>query len=713
MKNYNNDAILAKIKDIAEELQREGKTFLRSDIAYKLRGYGVEYDSSCVDSLIFQAYQKFSNNKSIASAFITNDGRNTIVNDYKLAHSLSLGCYEDAIKVFESDTQKTSSALDSLNQHIERDITFNKSTSSLVDTLVGTKGAKDIRATASDIFTQYSELVDAYHNAEDNVRNIIHDFTELRSNIEKIYHENADKLIDVFGDSIKAVSPDLFDFNRIEWLDVDQMLKYVELDYNKLTDKCSVLIGEISDSFQKSMQNSISLYKANVSSNKSVGLAIAGLGMINHYLNTTEKTNRLKTEFTIFQTSLKHDTTKIKADMQRLFVIFKTINDIIIPKAEVFLRNCSQFIESDLQEITTSLYNTPELKSLEEDRQAITERIVESNRRINDHYHNIDIYSSLVQDIISILESKHSEYLSAKDRKPRKPFFLVNILTFGNANKNYYRHFSEWNALCAPLVREYENYQVELKLNKDELESHKASLSIAQSEHKKMEENRQQLCSLIKSKTKANDELKKQMIQHLRSIVGMLRLGREIMETKLDERHLHTVSIPDYRDKIQLPEDVNQNIDKFTETIMKNIHVSENRSDKLISTIPELTTDNLPQKNSNEDIAAVQDASETTIQNCVSFFNSALKLQLIQQNNKLASEEYEKMYNKLTLDFKQTIMGIDNKAALFREIMKKINLSDNLEQKKKAFLLLREMTGDTISEQEFDNFLTNQQQILL
>lgn len=303
MKNYNNDAILAKIKDIAEELQREGKTFLRSDIAYKLRGYGVEYDSSCVDSLIFQAYQKFSNNKSIASAFITNDGRNTIVNDYKLAHSLSLGCYEDAIKVFESDTQKTSSALDSLNQHIERDITFNKSTSSLVDTLVGTKGAKDIRATASDIFTQYSELVDAYHNAEDNVRNIIHDFTELRSNIEKIYHENADKLIDVFGDSIKAVSPDLFDFNRIEWLDVDQMLKYVELDYNKLTDKCSVLIGEISDSFQKSMQNSISLYKANVSSNKSVGLAIAGLGMINHYLNTTEKTNRLKTEFTIFQTS--------------------------------------------------------------------------------------------------------------------------------------------------------------------------------------------------------------------------------------------------------------------------------------------------------------------------------------------------------------------------------------------------------------------------
>ena len=25
----------------------------------------------------------------------------------------------------------------------------------------------------------------------------------------------------------------LFDFKRIEWLDVDEMLKYVELEYNK------------------------------------------------------------------------------------------------------------------------------------------------------------------------------------------------------------------------------------------------------------------------------------------------------------------------------------------------------------------------------------------------------------------------------------------------------------------------------------------------
>lgn len=33
---------------------------------------------------------------------------------------------------------------------------------------------------------------------------------------------------------------------------MDEMLKYVELEYNKLTEKCAALIGEISVSFRTS-----------------------------------------------------------------------------------------------------------------------------------------------------------------------------------------------------------------------------------------------------------------------------------------------------------------------------------------------------------------------------------------------------------------------------------------------------------------------------
>ena len=126
------------------------------------------------------------------------------------------------------------------------------------------------------------------------------------------------------------VSPDLFDFKRIEWLDVDEMLKYVELEYNKLSENCAALMGEISDSFRASLQNSLQAYKSVSNGNKSLGLAMAGLAMLDHYMDASERTNRLKSDLSVFQTSVKHDATRIKADMGRLMVICKTLNDVVI-----------------------------------------------------------------------------------------------------------------------------------------------------------------------------------------------------------------------------------------------------------------------------------------------------------------------------------------------------------------------------------------------
>ena len=95
------------------------------------------------------------------------------------------------------------------------------------------------------------------------------------------------------------VSPDLFDFKRIEWLDVDEMLKYVELEYNKLTEKCTALIGEISDSFRTSLQGSLQAYKSLSNGNKSLGLAMAGLTMLEHYMGASERANRLKSDLSV------------------------------------------------------------------------------------------------------------------------------------------------------------------------------------------------------------------------------------------------------------------------------------------------------------------------------------------------------------------------------------------------------------------------------
>lgn len=163
--------------------------------------------------------------------------------------SLEQGNKEEALKIAETELTLSSSALEQLKELVEQNLSLviAKGTSKMADVVMGTNGVKNVRSKASAMFDKYTKMVEAYHYAEDNVRGNIEDFTSLRSDMGIVYRDYAMKLIDIYGDSIKMVQPDLFDFKRIEWLDVDEMLKYVELEYNKLSEKCAALIGEISD----------------------------------------------------------------------------------------------------------------------------------------------------------------------------------------------------------------------------------------------------------------------------------------------------------------------------------------------------------------------------------------------------------------------------------------------------------------------------------
>ena len=655
----DNQKVYQAIKTIADELCKENKTYLRADLAFELKKYGLASDSSEVSKLVFDAYRYFHDNGNIAIAFVSNNSRTTLVAEYKLNYSLEQGNKEEALKIAETELALSSSALEQLKEQVEQNLNLvlAKGTSKIADIVMGTNGVKDVRSKASTMFDKYTKMVEAYHYAEDSVRGNIEDFTSLRSDIGTVYRDYALKLIDIYGDSIKMVSPDLFDFKRIEWLDVDEMLKYVELEYNKLTEKCGALIGEISDSFRTSLQGSLQAYKSLSNGNKSLGLAMAGLTMLEHYMGASERANRLKSDLSVFQTSVKHDATRIKADMGRLLVICKTLNDVVITKANVFLRYGEKLLASDLKATLDALYADEAIRPSEEQRKCLLQQMKALDMEMNDHLQNIDVYTSLINDITATLESKQGSYMEAKAKKPSKPFFLVNWITFGMANKNYYRDFAEWNAVCFPLVREYESYQVDLKLDKEELESHREEQTRIKNEYAKLSSELDKVSKEIRSKIVCSDELKLKMLKHLRDMVAMLKLGREIMESKIDEKLMHTVDIPDYREAAKLPSDVEQNLSQFTGMLADNLHADKDMAKNLLDGVEAYTKDhkkiegktaqqNKPAEYSEEDLARVTGAMEQSLQKGIALFDSFAKLKAQQLSGSLASAAYDKVLKK-------------------------------------------------------------------
>ena len=71
----DNQKVYQAIKTIADELCKENKTYLRADLAFELKKYGIASDSSEVSKLVFDAYRYFHDNGNIAIAFVSNNSR--------------------------------------------------------------------------------------------------------------------------------------------------------------------------------------------------------------------------------------------------------------------------------------------------------------------------------------------------------------------------------------------------------------------------------------------------------------------------------------------------------------------------------------------------------------------------------------------------------------------------------------------------------------
>lgn len=676
------------IRRSAAELCKNGDTFLRADLAAALKHEGlIDVDSIDVSKLVLEAYRYFNNDRNIKQAFVTNDRRNALIDDYKLNDLLDNDKPEDAMALAKKELDKTSSTLASLKDDIDKNMSMAVATaaSGMMDTVTGTSGTKAVRAEASTLFDRYSKMVTTYHEGEDTVRCNIADFTALRTDIGTTYQEFAMQLIDIYGDNIKTVAPKLFDFSQVQFLDVDSMLKHTELEYNRISENCSALISEISDSFQASLKDSVAAYKYGGQGNKAVGLAMAGLGMLNHYMQASERTNQLRSDLSVFKTSIKHDSTLIKADLGRLLVIYKTLNDVVIPKADIYLRYAAKLLSSDIKAITDSLYNNEEVRPLEEKRRQLIAQLKTLDNEINDHLQNIDVYHSLISDIEASLDSKAASYNNAKASEPKKPFFLLNILTFGKANKDFYRNYTEWDAACKPLVREYEISQGDLKLDKEDLTSHQSELEARQQDRRAVKHELDEVNQQIRSKIKASKETQLKMLPHLRTAIAMLRLGRDIMETKLDKRLTGTVSIPDFKSTEKLPADIENNLTLFTSTLADNLHADRGTAE----------------------------ASEQALQQGISLLDSALRLKTQQLNGKIAGAAYDEEFNKIASDFREQIKNIDNRSAYVREVMRRANVAKSDDERKQAILMLSSLSGQSLSEQDFNDFIDGKKQITL
>lgn len=265
-----------------------------------------------------------------------------------------------------------------------------------------------------------------------------------------------------------------------------------------------------------------------------------------------------------------------------------------------------------------------------------------------------------------------------------------------------------------------------LKLDKEELLSHQEAVDIVKSEHSRLSARLDAVSRDIRSRIVSSDNLKIKTLKYLRDVVAMLKLGREIAESKLDDKLLHTVEIPDFKEATKLPADIEENLTEFTNVLADNLHVDRRMTNRLLDDVAELAGENnkklqgtQPQQKAKtpayteEELDMVEEKAEKTLQQGIALFDSVARLKLQQLNGRIAAAAYDEQLRQYTKTFKGYLDKIDDKSAYLRKIFTRINLADNEEERRQAMEMLSDLSGYSLSIEDFTDFMNGNKQIEL
>ena len=712
----DNNRIYQKIYDIASQLLKENAVYTRADLAYELQDFGIKADSFEIGMLVWKAYKYFNDNEAIRHSFYDNEKKDPLVDEYRTDYLIETNDNTSLFPLLQQKLAKGNQALNQLENTVTQTLREQAVSGSIstLNTLTGTQGIVKVKNEATAVFNLYSELVDNYDDAKHQIQAVTTDFVKLRGQICDTYRQYALVLTDAFGDSIKTVSPELFDFDSIEWLDVHGMLQNVKLDYDKINEKCSTLMSSITDSFAQSLKTASQSYKA--AGCKQIGLVLAGLNMVSHYIDAGQKTAELKQDLLTLKNSVKHDVTLIKGDMGRLFVIYKTLNDLYIPQAEAFCRFSKQVLSGEWQQLTQALYADTDIQSLKEERDEALESYKNLEREMTDEQLNIDYYTTRIEECRQLLDGMQTQYQQAQASKPEKPFFLTNLLTLGSAKQKYNRNIYDWNQACAPVISQYEEMQTDMKLDSDELEQLQQHLNENKRTHQLLKEKLHRLNREIMNNINVSPALQMKLLPHLESMVKLLRIAREIANSKLDNKLVKTVFIT--RQNTELPQELKQNLQLFADTLREHASIDdETAKNSFYAVSDEYPTDSRQSTSDGNvteaDFAQLSDAENTAIQNTVNLLESWSRLKAMQEQSAIAHQAYDKELEKLQEAFRNNLADIDNRGVILRESLKKINTATSEEELKEGLLSLAQKEGESFSKEEWNEFLNGTKTIEL
>lgn len=680
-----SEAIYKKIKEVADGAN--GSKLTRADLAYELN----MADSIDVSRLTWEAYNHYGKDSLIKSTFVNNDSNTSIVDEYELRQLIvadNKGEYFNELQKYLKLGENALTVLDNMLQTKMSEAVASEM-SSLMTVIMGTSGIQNVKNEATQAVQLYGQLVNVYDEAKNGVKKVAHDFVDLRTEILHVYEKYAQMLVDFYGDSIKRVAPSLFDFDSIEYLNTEQMFEKVKLQYDLLSENCTVMMSEISDGFSNSVQIAAQSSKA---LSRNGALALAAVEAMKHYLDASEKTVRMKTDLEAFKMNIKKDVTNIKSDYTRLSTVYKTINDLYIPKADAYFKFSGKLLSAEFEQMVATLYAKAGVAELVKERDAVMNEIRAISDELNDHNNNIIFYDEHISRCKSMLNDKKDDYENAKNQRPEKPSVIFNALTFGSADKKYSQKMFKWKGVYGNLVKEYEEAIVDEKVDVEELEAHQKARQEAEQKLAQLKTKQKELTDKILKNISVDAEMKMTLATHLEDIIKMLHVGKEILESGLDSKSIKAINIDTFHSN-EIPNDLKNAVKNFKDAV-----------NEVAPNLKEDIKNDLAKDFNEQELELLKKAYNESKR----LADALVSLTALKEQNQVSAEIYDKELEKIQADFNSQMQNIDAKADVLGNVLQSLNTAPDAESRKKALIMLAEKGNVFANKEDYCRFLNGE-----
>lgn len=743
----NKKELYKIIQDLSKRLTEEEAMYTRADLAYELKNYGFDMDSVDVTDAVWNAYLYYRKDKNILNAFRSNYSVDLLVPDSEVRENAS----EDRRYASTKHLDKMAESFDELQKTLEANLTDlqefvnnpekrkgDPMQSGLVRRLTraseyieGTKGLKDVQYQSKILQSGLNEICNSYTAGASTVKGATSYFSKLREELLAVYYKYSGILLDLYGDQIRAVEPELFDYNSISYLDVQTIVDGVLDELSSIQESSEMTVDYLTEN-----ANQIGAKAANTikETNDWRGALIEGaFDLASHHLTAASETADLKRQFEKAKRKVLDTAVRIRADEGRLIEVFKVLNDLIIPKAIAFYRHADKVLSKEVDSILALVYSSEELRGLYQQREKLLDRLVHLNRSIEDADVHRALYERQVQERADYLEENLKDYQATVWNLPKRPSVLQRILTLDRASEQYNGILgSLYEDGTMDFINNYICIKVEHQLTQNALEDQNALYNSCCEEINAINVELYQISQQIYQVLGSDKKLRQKFSSHLVPIVGLLRGARTVIELRLEESLTRPKEIKLTSEMFDVPGDIQKELNDMAllghgliDKTVESAYLQENMRKKLADGDPhrhELTDGAMTDGHQSD---ATQLAAENAAKlarlarnaelahKAVTLANEYAQLDLEKKQTKQATEEYTKEFERLKAEFQQHYAEIDDKADVIREALKVINTTDNRDSMVKGLLLLADLDVDSLTDEEMEDFLTGKKTIKL